>query len=485
MLCEHPPPETLSLLPLDQGSAPPLPLSRQLDLLFRLRIIEKLQDVSQPHINHQPTDDYIIDVLNWIASVLSENAEGDSVSVAFSAQTGRITLYIANNDGNPKTEKLKECVSSFLSTVRQILLDVDSTPEAATRAFLRMAVDIGHERIQRKIVLVAQTDEGMGQTAYHFTTLVSSWLVYRPEGELSRGFVSMAANYGGTPSAPTSLHIAPEERCTYLASIITACTLLANSTFFYDLINYHSFRLSLKIQDRIFLHKLLRRISRIAAYKNGAMQFAHLGLPFIRSVIGQPTTGVVDVTFISEADEGPFARTYRWPEAPAQRIPIILLDNEEARHSRHSSTDGSGVSSSSSEDSSSGCRSDLGHLDNQLRAELLQSELLTSAWDEGVEVHTKYHSELQLIHYLTKHDVDVAYQAFGTSKPVCWTCGSYIDHLPEGEDNKWWYSRGCSKVYHEWMIPNEATDEVIEALLGSSQEHMERIVEEVAFDCYY
>ncbi len=100
-------------------------------------------------------------------------------------------------------------------------------------------------------------------------------------------------------------------------------------------------------------------------------------------------------------------------------------------------------------------------------------------------MHVKYHSELQLIHYLTKHDVDVAYQAFGTSKPVCWTCGSYIDHLPDGEDNKWWYSRGCSKVYHEWMLPNEATDEAIEALLGNSQEHMERIVEEVAFDCYY
>ncbi|KAK0203529.1 hypothetical protein DFS33DRAFT_809619 [Desarmillaria ectypa] len=255
MICIEP------YVPLSNNPSPAA--AAQLDLLFRLRIIEQLQALTYPHIHHHHPNDHIIDILNWIASCFAQNASGDAVSVAFSAHPGLITLYVANNHNTPNTDTVRNCVNLFLSTLRTVLRDDDVVPEVASRMFLRMVVDIAHARIQRKIDLVGQTEEGPGQTAYHFTNLVSLWLVYRPEGEQSRGFLNMAANYGGDSARAneyliqsflTLANLSPEqdkvdvdERYTYLSSIITACSLLVNSTFFDDLVNYHSFRLSLKI----------------------------------------------------------------------------------------------------------------------------------------------------------------------------------------------------------------------------------------------
>ncbi|SJK98657.1 uncharacterized protein ARMOST_01926 [Armillaria ostoyae] len=490
---------------------PPPADAAQLDLLFRLRVIEQLQALAYPHIHHHRPDDHIIDILNWIASCFARNASGDAVSVAFSAYPGLITLYIANNDNNPNTDVVRNCVILFLSTLRAVLPDDGVAPEVASRMFLRMVVDIAHARIQRKIDLVGQTEEGPGQTAYHFTNLVSLWLVYRPEGEQSRRFLNMAVNYGGDSARAneyliqsflTLVNLSPEhdklnadKRYTYLSSIITACSLLVDSTFFDDLVNYHSFRLSLKIQDRIFLHKIFRRISRIAAYKSGAMQFAYLGLPFIRQVLGVSPQGAINVKLISEPNTShPLSKTHHWPYSPSDHIPRILLDSESPVHSRQSTDE------SSSSEGSHTLRSELSQLDSQLRNELLQSELLVNVWEQGAPVDTKFHSELQLIHYLEENHVDVACQAFGTSKPVCWTCGCYIDHLQcpgaagvEGEEEevgeaaerRWCHSKGSRKVYHEWMIPPSAKEDTIDGLLEDSQREMERIVEEVAFDCYF
>ncbi|KAG7448883.1 uncharacterized protein BT62DRAFT_1003606 [Guyanagaster necrorhizus] len=486
---------------------PPTTDAAQLDLLFRLRIIAQLQALAYPHIYHCHLDDHIIDILNWLASCFAPNASGDAVSVAFSAHSGLITLYIASNHNTPNTDAVRKCVIRFLSTLRTVLRDGDVGPKVASQMFFRMVVNIAHARIQRKIHLVGQTDEGPGQTAYHFTNLVSLWLVYRPEGEQSRGFLNMATNYGGNSACAnkyliesflTLVNLPPEqadvnERYTYLSSIITACSLLVNSTFFDDLVNHHSFRLSLKIQDRIFLHKIFRRITRIAAYKIGAMQFAYFGLPFIRQVLGVSPQRAINVKLLSEPTTShSLSKTYHWPYSPSDHIPRILPDSGSPQ-----STD----ESLSSEESHT-LRSELSQLESQLRNELLKSELLVNVWEQGAPVDTKFHSELQLIHYLEENHVDVACQAFGTSKPVCWTCGCYIDHLQctstsvsENEESeevgggaaerRWWYSKGSRKVYYEWMIPPSAKQDTIDGLLEDSQRKMERIVEEVAFDCHF
>ena len=276
MLCENPllhgsldtllPREPLNKLRLSNASRH----DAQLDLLARLRIVEQLQGISPPHPVHQPQDDHIIDMLNWIALFFSPNETGDSVSVAFSAETGHVTLYVSHHEDGPTTEQAKSTARQFVSSVRRILTN-EIASDVASRMFFRMIVDMSYERIMRKIYMVAQTEEGAGQTTHHFTSLVSVWLIFRPEpeGETSNGLVSMAKSYVGDPrlaneylvqsfftianQTPAILSaINATERYSYLSSIITACSLLISSTFFHDVVNHDAFRLSIKSQDRSY-----------------------------------------------------------------------------------------------------------------------------------------------------------------------------------------------------------------------------------------
>lgn len=241
-----------------------------------------------------------------------------------------------------------------------------------------------------------------------------------------------------------------------------------------------------------FLHKVIRRVSRVAAYKTGSMQFGYLGIPFMRSVIGDnPTAGGIDVVLVSDPPimEGPLSATYQWPYSPAEQIPLLFPEKTiPDGHSRTSTDDSIGSSSSSRTSSSHSCTSELSRLDGDLRAELLQSDLMATTWVKGGDVHVRIHPELQLVHYLMKHAVDVVYMAIGTSKPACWACGAYLDHLTMDmveEGSKWWYTGNRNKVYHQWMIPPEAPERVVTGLLEDAQLNMERVVEDVALDCYY
>lgn len=230
----------------------------------------------------------------------------------------------------------------------------------------------------------------------------------------------------------------------------------------------------------------------------GALKFAYFGIPFLRTVLGSSGTydfinrkgsGGIRVEFVSALLSASISKLVTYPSAPADILPLIMGFNKSSlSHSRNTS-----ASTTSSESADDDLR-ELSQLDTQLRLELLHSDLLAKAWTEGEEIHTMLHPELQLIHYLEANKLDVTCHAFGTSKPVCWTCESYINNLRvrnplkdeevADSDQKWWFSKGQGKVYCNWMIPPFGHHETIEAVLEASQREMERMVEEVAFDFY-
>jgi hypothetical protein len=257
-----------------------------------------------------------------------------------------------------------------------------------------------------------------------------------------------------------------------------------------------------------FLHKILKRVHRVAAYKFGAIQFAYFGIPFLRDVLGprgisnlinNERGGGIRVEYISDClteASTPISKIITWNIEPLDILPYILGINEEelknTHHAHVASSTSNGSSCSSNDSGSQVMRSELTLLDAQLRSELINSEILSHAWSKGCTVRANLHCELQLIHYLEESDLSVIYQAIGTSKPVCWTCSAYLESLVLGKtmasddepSQKWWHSRGSGKIYSDWMVPPFGKDEIVCVVLDEAQREMERVTEEVAFDSY-
>ncbi|KAL0576107.1 hypothetical protein V5O48_005881 [Marasmius crinis-equi] len=450
----------------------------QIDLLARLRIIEQLQQFSLPRFRSSFPDDILTDILNWITLCFCPNPSSDDVAVALAIYRGQITLFIASTPNSPSTSTLNLTKNVFKTALKQVLSENSMAPLVAARLFVRMIVDIAYPRILRKIALLGNTDGDPKQTGLHFASLVKSWLFYRPEGEKSKGFVAKAGPYASNGISTTDYMIqslwmiaeranlstdgmAPNERFVYLNSIMTACELFVKSTFFNDLLNHHTFRITMREQDRIFLHTLLRRMSHIASYKSGAAKFAILGVPFIQTVLGETGTqafiedkkkGGIVFEIISECHytskshpllPSSTTRSYTWDRSPPDLLSSFLGLGPDLTGSRGRESSISGESdyihsrgTSTTSTSSGESALHFGHafgelrkLDEQLQLELLSSSVIADAWAPGDTVTATYHSILQLIYHLESRHIDIMGQTLGTSKPICWMCVQYIKSL--------------------------------------------------------
>ncbi|KAG7094643.1 hypothetical protein E1B28_005467 [Marasmius oreades] len=286
----------------------------QIDLLARLRIIEQLQGFCLPRFRNSVPDDILTDILNWMCLCFCPNPSSDDVSIALALYSGQITVYIGSTPNSPSLSSLQTTKNIFKSTLKRVILSgvssayptsTTTTPPVATAVILlRMVVNIGWKRIQRKISLLGNTDGDPEQTGSRFVSLVRSWLFYRPEGERSKAFADKALSDCGDIARTTDYMVqsfwivldqadmctddmGDEQRFQYLTSIMRACDMFIQSTFFDDLLNHHTFRITLKQADLIFLHTLLRRFSHIASYHSGAVKFAIIGVPFIHEVLGE------------------------------------------------------------------------------------------------------------------------------------------------------------------------------------------------------
>ncbi|ESK88474.1 hypothetical protein Moror_1272 [Moniliophthora roreri MCA 2997] len=514
----------------------------QLDLLVRLRIIEQLDQVSNhPRFRSAGhSEDFVTDILNWISLCFCPNPSSDDVAVAFATYNGRITLYVSSSESCPSSRSLETSKDGLQSVLKQVLGYQGMTPSASTRLFLRMIVDKCYPRIRRKISLLGNADGDPGSTAHHFMTLVNSWIFYRPEGETSKGFVNMALTHTGDVSETTKYMIqsfctianqadvdtdgmSSDERYNYLTSVISACDLFVKSTFFEDLVNHHTFRLTLKPQDRTFLHTLLRRIVQISAYKTGAAKFAYIGIPYVLEVLGpsgrldfvkNTGTGGITIELVSLPKH---TRCFTWPGSPVEWFSSLLRLDGPATSMPNHSRDTSIASNSTSESGSSSSSlegqfnprtyHELSRLNNRLCSELLDSGVISEAWVPGKQVESKCHSVIQLVHYLEGMGVDISCSTIGTSKPICWTCerymrsleyhlemecrtldedldGNLVENLERMAPKRWYTSKGSGKVKHDWLIPQNAKKDVVLALIEDAQKEMEKVVAEAAFDYY-
>ncbi|KAK1235125.1 hypothetical protein PQX77_001661 [Marasmius sp. AFHP31] len=455
-------------------------LQFQTDILARLRVIEQLQSLALPRFRSSIPDDILTDILNWISLCFCPNASDDDVAVALAIYRGQISLFVANTPNSPSTSSLNLTKNVVRTALKQVLRDDSMAPATAARLFSRMIVDVGHPRLQRKITLLGRTSGDSQSTGLRFASLVKSWLFYRPDGERSKGFVNRAVSLAGHATNTTDYMVRsfwviveqanfsidgmpPDQRYTYLTSMMTACDLFVKSTFFNDLLNHHTFRVTLEDTDRLFLHTLLRRLSHIASYKTGAAKFAVIGIPFIHTILGE--TGIE--AFLEDEERGgivfelvsewqdrskshPLApssttRSFTWQASPLDFLPSALglgggdSDGHEYGHSRNSSSTSAGTDSSNntSESTSSigshlvNSYGELNTLDEELQIQLLSSSVVADAWIPGDTITATYHSILQLINHLELLQIDILGQTLGTSKPICWMCVRYIHALEQ------------------------------------------------------
>ncbi|KAL0062036.1 hypothetical protein AAF712_011114 [Marasmius tenuissimus] len=456
-------------------------LQFQTDILARLRVIEQLQSYTLPRFRSSIPDDILTDILNWISLCFCPNASDDDVAVALAIYRGQISLFVANTPNSPSTSSLNLTKNVVRTTLKKVLSDDSMAPPTAARLFSRMIVDIGHPRLQRKITLLGRTSGDPQSTGLRFASLVKSWLFYRPDGERSKGFVNRAVSLAGNATNTTDYMVRsfwviveqanfstdgmpPDQRYTYLTSMMTACDLLVKSTFFNDLLNHHTFRVTLEDTDRLFLHTLLRRLSHIASYKTGAAKFAVIGIPFIHTILGDSGVeafledeerGGIVFELVSEWQDRsrshPLApssttRSFTWQASPLDFLPSALgldgrgeSDGHNCGHSRNTSSTSAGTDSSSntSESTSSigshlvNSYGELNRLDEELQIQFLSSSVVADAWTPGDTITATYHSILQLISYLESLQIDILGQTIGTSKPICWMCVRYIHALEQ------------------------------------------------------
>lgn len=252
------------------GSSPTIPSEIQVNLLVRLRVIEQLQNIPgytnpSPQFSSSSSEQLVLDTLTWIAQCYALKPS-DATALAVSIKPGLLTLHLYHDEETAtRTSKL------LLSTLRTVFLsDPEDAigPSSAIGPFFRMVVNTAHVRIQHKLFRIGLTDGTPEDTANHFASLVATWMFYRPEGEQSRGYQRIAFNYGDIRRASEIMvqsfftiakqcdadvqceKMDEDSRFTYLSSIVTACNLLINSTFFHDLHNYEPFQMALSSRDR-------------------------------------------------------------------------------------------------------------------------------------------------------------------------------------------------------------------------------------------
>jgi hypothetical protein len=245
----------------------------QLDLLIGLRIIEHLgRGCSSTHATYHKRDDELVQILNWIALFITPNHTDIycDTAVALSAEHGAVTVHIANSNGSPPSEEERANVSLLMSTLRLAFFG-DSDPAITASSLLAPLVHKAFPEILRKLALVRHMEtDGPYHTLHRLCMLISFWVQYRPGGECSKGFVTMAAALGRGEKQATGVlvqsfvdlmmgqdikekkEMTSNERYTCIRPLLTSCDLLVRSTFFDDLINYPQYRLALEISDRQF-----------------------------------------------------------------------------------------------------------------------------------------------------------------------------------------------------------------------------------------
>jgi hypothetical protein len=245
----------------------------QLNLLIGLRVVEHLgRGCSSANATYHRRDDELVQILNWIALFITPNYTDtycDS-AVALSAEHGAVTIHIANSNGGPPDEEERANVALLMSTLRWAFFD-DSDPANTASSLLAQVVHKAFPEILRKLALVRYVEaDGPYHTLHRLCMLISFWVQYRPGGECSRGFVTMAATFGRGEKQATDVLVqsfvdlmmgqdikdkkkmTSDEQYAYLQPLLTSCDLLVRSTFFDDLINYPQYRLALEISDRQF-----------------------------------------------------------------------------------------------------------------------------------------------------------------------------------------------------------------------------------------
>lgn len=258
-----------SLLDLLESSRQAHTSKMEVDILIGLRIMEHLgRDQPTSFSTCHPLEDETVQILNWISLCIVSNSSSSycDVAVAISAQPGNVIIHISSGSG-PPSEHDDQSISLFMGALRHAFSN-NLGPPLIVRSFLGMLAHRAFPQIIRKIAAVREVGSGDPTHTYErFCSLVSAWLHYRREGEMSRGFVDLATESAGGGIQANNVMVQsflnllfhnigdtqgmnPQEKYQYMVSVLTSCDLLVNSTFFDDLLNHNPFRLSLEISDR-------------------------------------------------------------------------------------------------------------------------------------------------------------------------------------------------------------------------------------------
>lgn len=120
--------------------------------------------------------------------------------------------------------------------------------------------------------------------------------------------------------------------------------------------------------------------------------------------------------------------------------------------------------------------------DEDIDAQKLEAlkKKVAGMWKVGEPIHGNVHCEVELVSYLTKHQIRARYNLIGTAKGVCLACQNYITAMKECDFRYITCTSVSTKVSDEWIVP---------AAAGAPGEwekaSMRRLCEELGSVCIY
>ncbi|KAF9231922.1 hypothetical protein BU15DRAFT_81837 [Melanogaster broomeanus] len=413
--------------------------------------------------------------MNWIASIFVRNPTGDAAAATLRAQPGKVTLYLALNRGYPEKADEDNAVE-FLRVLRKVLRLFQHDRSSAHMQLVYMAVSASNARLSHKLEAIDKmpriyTPDGAKKPIIipvdaHFANLVVKWnAAGHNEGDVLLDFARRYDKNAVLMDGNAALHFVfanfialirknkvgeedemyvfrdVEDKTRRGASLCGLAHVLVSSTFFKALPSRFE-PTPFSMEENLWLHKLRRRLWRVAYYTSDASILVRTGLKFFATVLGAE-----GLKSFFEGDGGfciewvgrqpgivpdGHGRSYYRPKSLINRFDGLLAEEVDSIK--------------------------IGVDDREkLLKDLDFGGPLEQVWKTENAVIPHLHCELQLIHYLERNDIAVHKNVIGVTKLTCFACHAYLGAVNTRRKlaglGPWMLPGASNKFHPAWLIP--------------------------------
>ncbi|KAF9231930.1 hypothetical protein BU15DRAFT_67926, partial [Melanogaster broomeanus] len=437
--------------------------NKQLEIMGALALMRYIRSLgSSLTLPWSITDNKTLSILNWIASIFVRNPDDAAAAATLRVQPGEITLYLALNRGYPEKADEDNAVE-FLRVLRKVLHLFQHDPSSAHLELVYMAVSACHARLSHKLEAIdkmqwSYTPDGAEKPSIipvdaHFDDLVVKWNAaghneggfmldfahrYDKNAVLMDGNAALRFVFAEFIAVIRKKKVGEEDEMYVFRDVedkmrrgTSLCGLayvLVTSTFFKALPSRFQ-PTPFSKEENLWLHKLRRRLGRVAHYTSDASILVRTGLKFFATVLGAE-----GLKSFFEGDGGFHIEPYYRPKSLISRFDELLAEE----------VDKIGVEDREKLLKDMGFRGALEHV-----------------WKAENAIIPHLHCELQLIHYLERNDIAIHKNVIGVSKLTCFACNAYVGAVNTRRGlagfGPWMLAGTSDKFDPAWLIP-QSTD---------------------------